>query len=91
MSKFTCHCPDHNFRPIRKGMVIDSKVIESNDDAAKVFADRLARRQGKSYRSMVQLNSWCTYNKSSEYQAAIVAPNGSFKNVWLTVYEEAAS
>ena len=62
MTKFVCD----GFRSIRKGTEIDYTIIQSCADAAKVFADRLAKRSGKSYRATVNINSWSSDGKSAQ-------------------------
>ena len=84
MTKFKCN----GFRPLPKGEYRGYKIIETSKDAAQVFADRLARREGKGYRATVTINSWSADGKMGEFQAAIIAPSGAFENVWLTVREE---
>jgi hypothetical protein len=85
MTKFKCD--GFGFRSIAKGSETSWGYIESSKDAAQVFADRLARRQGKNYRATVTINSWSADGKSSQYQAAIIAPSGAFENVWLHIQE----
>ncbi len=83
MIKFKCD----GFRSIKKGTEYGFAVIDNSRDAAQVFANRLATRQGKGYRATVQINSWSDDGKLSQYQAAIIAPSGAFENVWLTIEE----
>jgi hypothetical protein len=83
MTKFVCD----GFRSIRKDSEINYRRIENCTDAAKEFADRLAKRSGKRYRATVTINSWSADGKSAQYQAAIISPSGAFENVWLTIEE----
>ena len=83
MTKFVCD----GFRPIRKNTQIGYTIVQSCSDAASIFADRLARRSGKSYRATVNINSWSADGKSAQYQATIFATSGAFEYVWLHVSE----
>ena len=83
MTKFKCD----GFRSLPQGEYRGYRIVENSKDAAQVFADRLARRQGEGYRATVTINSWSADGKSSMYQAAIIAPSGAFENVWLTIEE----
>lgn len=75
------------FRPIPMDQVEDIK------EAAKVFANRLARRicGGRGFCNNIKANSWSPNYTNVEYQAFVGVPDGngcSGQNVWLTVYSD---
>jgi hypothetical protein len=83
---------DEFIRRTRRGEIDYVNLIETGQDAAREFANRIARNKfGKrGYCHHVRLNCWTEDGRSGNYEAFIGVPaqgggtNGH--NIWLTVY-----
>ena len=89
--RYTCD----NMRPVRTGEIYGDVEVSDIKDAARVFADRFARKEygrRRGYCHLVRADSWAADGRYTNFEVFIGtrASGGwtSGRNIWLSVYVE---